>query len=227
MKAKRLVGLHEYGSEMEIKMSEAWGLARQCIGKAQKSQKQYYDRKCRLPNFKVGERVFLYKPAEKTGEARKFARPYHGPFRILELDVNTARIRRVDRPQDEPILVALDRLRRCPDEIADEYWPPDKKKSKAHCQATVPSDVPLSPRPIAGANQPTKPQPQRGVVPTSTNTTKTKASEGENLETMRMGGTRVDVSPTSVLQQAKTGGMSGGKWAGRLRSSRKKSDEDA
>ena len=224
MKAKRLVGLHEYGSEMEIKMSEAWGLARQCIGKAQKSQKQYYDRKCRLPNFKVGER---YKPAEKTGEARKFARPYHGPFRILELDVNTARIRRVDRPQDEPILVALDRLRRCPDEIADEYWPPDKKKSKAHCQATVPSDVPLSPRPIAGANQPTKPQPQRGVVPTSTNTTKTKASEGENLETMRMGGTRVDVSPTSVLQQAKTGGMSGGKWAGRLRSSRKKSDEDA
>ena len=30
-----------------------------------------------------GERVFLYHPADKTGEACKFARPYHGPYRIL------------------------------------------------------------------------------------------------------------------------------------------------
>ena len=54
--------------------------------------------------------MFLFKPADKTGEARKFARPYHGPFRIIDLDVNAARIRRVDNLEEEAILVSLDRL---------------------------------------------------------------------------------------------------------------------
>ena len=75
----------------------------------------------------VGERVFLYKPEKKTGKNRKFARPFHGLYHIVEVDVNTAKIMRVDRPQEEPILVAVDRLRRCPDEIGDEFWPPGKK----------------------------------------------------------------------------------------------------
>ena len=44
------------------------------------------------------------------------------------MDTNTARIRRVDNPQEEPILVALDRLRRCPVELSDDYWPPNKTK---------------------------------------------------------------------------------------------------
>ena len=89
----------------------------------------YYDQKTRPPNFAVG--VFLLKPAERTGEGRKLARPFHGPYRVVEITSNDARVRRVDRPQDEPILVALDRLRRCPEEIPDEFWPKDKKsKSK-------------------------------------------------------------------------------------------------
>lgn len=105
-------------------------MARQNISRAQKKQKRYYDQRQRMPNFKVGDRAFLFMPAEKSGHARKFARPYHGPYRILELDVNTARVRRVDRLQEDPILVHLDRLRRCPTEIADECWPPGKKRSK-------------------------------------------------------------------------------------------------
>ena len=73
------------------------------MGKVQKRQKSYYDRKGRPPRFSEGERVFLFKPAEKTGQARKLARPFHGPYQIIELDVNTACIRRVDKPQDGPI----------------------------------------------------------------------------------------------------------------------------
>ena len=98
-KAKKLIGLWEYGQELTVRMSEAWELASQSVGRAEKKQKQYYDqRQQRLPNFTVGERVFLFKPAEKTGEARKFTRPYHGPYRVLEVDTNTVRIRRVNRP---------------------------------------------------------------------------------------------------------------------------------
>jgi len=71
--------LKKYGLELVDKLSTAWNLAKTGIKKAQKNQKSYYDRKSRPPNFAVGERVFLLKLAEKTGEGRKLARPYHGP----------------------------------------------------------------------------------------------------------------------------------------------------
>ena len=76
--------LKEYGAELASRMAEAWDLARQCIRKA---QKKHYDRKARPSNFQDGDRVFLFKPAEKAGLLRKFARPYHGPFRVVEMDV--------------------------------------------------------------------------------------------------------------------------------------------
>ena len=87
--------------------------------------------------YTLEDRVFLLKPAGKTGEARKFARPYHGSYQIIELDVNTFKIRRVDKPQDELILVALDRLRRCPSEVEDKYWPPDQKKKRGQSPKTI------------------------------------------------------------------------------------------
>ena len=52
-KAKKLVGLQEYGCELTAKMSEAWEIAKQYVRKAQKRQKQLYDRECRLPNFEI------------------------------------------------------------------------------------------------------------------------------------------------------------------------------
>ena len=122
--------LNEYGVGLHARMSEAWELAQSQITRAQKSQKNAYDRSTKKSPFRAGERVFLYKPAERTGGRRKFARPFHGPYRLVEVDTNTAKIRPVDKPQDEPILVALDRLRRCPDEIGEEFWPPSAKKSK-------------------------------------------------------------------------------------------------
>ena len=109
-KTRALIDLKEYGTGLAQKMADAWDLARQCIGKAQKTQKTYYDRDKELTTLAVGERVFLFKPSEKTGEARKLNRPYFGPYRITELTANTARIKGVDKPQEEPILVALDRL---------------------------------------------------------------------------------------------------------------------
>ena len=141
----KAVNLKEYGAELASQMAEAWDLARQCIHKAQKRQKDVYDRKVRPPNFKVGDRVFLFKPADKTGPLRKFARPYHGPFRVVEMDVNTAKIRRVDRLEDDDILVAVDHLRHCPSEVPDAFWPSTKQKKgktkKNQAGDTTPIDL--------------------------------------------------------------------------------------
>ena len=123
--------LKDYGLELHAQLSEAWESARKCIGRAQKRQKATYNRKCRPASFQAGERVFLFKPAEKSGQGRKFARPFHGQYRIVEMDNNTAKIRRVDQPQMEPILVAIDRLRSCPEEVVDDYWPSGRARGKA------------------------------------------------------------------------------------------------
>ena len=76
-KNRMTTDLHEYGIELHEKMATAWELVRRCIGRAQKRQKDYYDKRSTSTPFRAGERVFLYKPAEKTGEARKLARPFH------------------------------------------------------------------------------------------------------------------------------------------------------
>ena len=34
----------------------------------------------------------------------------------------------MDRPEEEPILIALDCLRRCPEEVGEEFWQPDTGK---------------------------------------------------------------------------------------------------
>ena len=101
-------------------LNGAWEVARGAIKYSQERQKNYYDRKAKSV-FKAGDRVFLYKSSEKKGKAHKFARPFHGPYRVLEVTSNNANIRPVDKPDAEPILVALDRLRSCPEEIGDTF----------------------------------------------------------------------------------------------------------
>ena len=54
----------------------------------------------------VGDRVFLFQPAEKTGEAKKLARPYHESYRIIKVDTNTAHVRRTVQQEDDTIMVA-------------------------------------------------------------------------------------------------------------------------
>ena len=126
------LNLQEYGVELANRMTGAWKSACRAITKAQKKQKAFYDKKTRPPNFIVGERVFFFKPTEKTGQNCKFARPYHGPFRVCELGNNTAKICRVDRPHDDSILVTLARLRKCQEEIPNMFWPQPTQRTRTY-----------------------------------------------------------------------------------------------
>ena len=202
LQTKTLVDLREYGADLAHKMSGAWESARENVKKAQRRQKNCYDRGKRPPNFAVGERVFLFKPAEKTGKRRKFARPFHGPYRVVELDVNDAKIRRVDRPQDETILVALDRLRRCPDEVQDEFWPPSKAEVKK--KADSGKSAPQRESPDGQGPSPEVPPPVKEMSSKS-------VEQGSSFE-----GTPA-VEKTSSKSSPIQAKVASGKWAGRLR----------
>ena len=90
-------------TDLHEKLTTAWELARKCVGQAQERQKNHYDKKSTAVPFRPGERVFLYKPVEETGEARKLACPFHGQYRIADIDSNTATITRIDRPEEEQL----------------------------------------------------------------------------------------------------------------------------
>ena len=95
-KTRVIPDLREYGADLATKMSHAWDIARKLIGKAQKHQKTFYDKRAREPNFNVGERIFLLKPSETRGVNRKFGRLFHGPYRIVSVEPNNTSIRRID-----------------------------------------------------------------------------------------------------------------------------------
>ena len=68
-------------------LSQAWELARAQVKKAQQKQKKYYDLHVKESKFQQGDRVFVYMPSEKKkkGKVHKFARPFHGPYHVIEL----------------------------------------------------------------------------------------------------------------------------------------------
>ena len=83
-------------------------------------------------------------PSAKTGKSRTFACPFHGPYRFAELHDNNAKVTPVDQPDDKAIYVALDRLRPCPTELGDDFWPP-RPRQKQNTVSRKPSGAPQQP----------------------------------------------------------------------------------
>ena len=131
--------LDDYKTELVGSLSQAWKLARAQVKKAQQKQKKYYDLHAKETRLQQGDRVFVYMPSEKKkkGKAPKFARPFHGPYRVIELTANDAKVVPVNKPHSTPIFVALDRVRHCPDEFPpDQYWP-SRRPVPEHSADTV------------------------------------------------------------------------------------------
>ena len=85
-------------------------------------QKLTYDRSAKECTVKVGQRVMVHMPSELQGKTWKFARPYHGPFRVLNVTPTNAEVRLVDDPKSDSMFVSLTRVRPCHDELPDTSW---------------------------------------------------------------------------------------------------------
>ena len=117
-----LVDLDDYRTELVVNLKKARELALKNIKQAQEKQRKFYDRQsCPLP-YRIGDRVMVFMPSNVTGKDRKLARPYHGPFRIVHLTPTNTEVQLIERPQDQSIFVAIDRLRRCYSELSDRSW---------------------------------------------------------------------------------------------------------
>ena len=101
------IDLRDYETEMSQCFTKAWKLAQCEVEKAQKLQKEYYDQGTVTDKVHVGDRVFIYTPSEKKGKAYKFACPFVGPYRVLEVYDNEAKLQHISKPNSQPIRVAL------------------------------------------------------------------------------------------------------------------------
>ena len=101
----------------------------QSIRKAQTRYKKQYDRHSTEPQYQIGDWVLVRFPQEETGRLRKLSRPWHGPFRITDINGPDVTVIRVYFPEDKPIQVHMLRVSPCPPDFPAGYYWYGKKKS--------------------------------------------------------------------------------------------------
>lgn len=102
-----------YKSTMVREMSSAWEHGKKTVTKAQKQQKRHYDKSAKDSEFSVGDRVFVFMPAQKTGSMRKLAHPFEGPYRVEAVYPNGVDVHHMERPKVVlPLTVCDDVLQR-------------------------------------------------------------------------------------------------------------------
>ena len=80
-----MVDLDDYKLDLTTGLADAWKLAQENIKVAQEQQKLTYDWSAKECTVKVGQCVMVHMPSELQGKTWKFARPYHVPFRVLNV----------------------------------------------------------------------------------------------------------------------------------------------
>ena len=117
-----VVDCEDYQTELARGLATSWEMARSMVWKAQQHQKKQYDKIAKPVTYHEGTRVMVFMPKETRSKNRKLALPYHGPYCVLEVRQNCLLMRPVDRPDDEPILVNMDRVVECSEELPNTLW---------------------------------------------------------------------------------------------------------
>ena len=82
--------------------------------------KTQYTKRARDPKLSVGDVVFVYFPAKKSGKVYKFARPFQGPYVVQKLFDNEVQVKKIGRSRCKPLQVSLNRVRKSPKELATD-----------------------------------------------------------------------------------------------------------
>ena len=134
---KEEVPLAGYVSNLRDLLHEAYERVRENVGEVQERQEQLYTRKVHGEHHKPGALVWLFNPAVPHGKAKKFHRPWTGPYRIIRKlsDVNYF-IRHIHNHKKK--VVHFDRLKSCPKNIRL----PPRLSSEVHQSSVPPPSAP-------------------------------------------------------------------------------------
>ena len=102
--------LINYREELTMSLSSARAVAARSIQQAQQKYKGDYDKKATRHEYRVGEWVLVKFLWEETGKTRKLSRPWHGPYRLVEVKEPDVTVVKVYRPQDGQIQIHKSRV---------------------------------------------------------------------------------------------------------------------
>ena len=103
--------------------------------------------RAKIMNCQVGDRVMVHMPHEVTEKIAKLARPYFGPYRVLNLTPTNAEVRLIDKPDDPSIFVSLDRVRPCYSELPSRSWSGHTSKRKRKRKSSAKTETVKEPSP--------------------------------------------------------------------------------
>jgi len=72
----------DFVNKMKNGFVDAYKVVRDNLGQAQKTVKDYYDRKTQGAAFSEGDQVWYFDPKVKKGRSTKLNRPWKGPFTV-------------------------------------------------------------------------------------------------------------------------------------------------
>ena len=106
----------EYVRKLRNTLTEAYEQVREHVGHQQERQQEIYNKKVHGKPHEPGVLVWLFNPAIPRGRARKFHRPWTGPYRVLtRLSDRNYRLKNVHNHQVKT--VHFDRLKPRPANI--------------------------------------------------------------------------------------------------------------
>ena len=116
----------EYVVSAKERFLQAFEVVRDNLGQAQKTMKDYYDRKAYGTGFTVGDKVWYYDPRVKKGCSTKLNRPWKGPYvvkkkisdLVYRIQLEGARVRKV---------VHFNKLKKCFQKEQGDSPPSNKK----------------------------------------------------------------------------------------------------
>ena len=123
------VNVSDYREELMLTLASARQSALEHINRAQTRYKTQYDRKTAPVKYHLGDWVLLHFPSEESGKKRKLSRPWHGPYRVMEVDNTNITAQKVYFPRDDTVKVHQNRVKPCPGGfMAGYYWYGNKRK---------------------------------------------------------------------------------------------------
>ncbi|MCP4489768.1 MAG: hypothetical protein GY820_20995 [Gammaproteobacteria bacterium] len=94
-------------------LRKMWQVVKENAQRVQKAQAKQYDKNKKGHKLQVGERVLWFRLQDLSGDDRKFALPYIGPYIVTELKGLNNVFIRLENSTQEPFLVNVDQLSRC------------------------------------------------------------------------------------------------------------------
>ena len=76
----------QYIKEVRKTLKNAYDVIRVNLDAAQKKRKDVKDKHCSEMNFRIGDRVWLFNPAVRVGQAKKFSLRWRGPYTVCPVN---------------------------------------------------------------------------------------------------------------------------------------------